>query len=172
MERNLILYAATYDNSGLAAADYEALKAAESLDLQVVAALIMDRDAEGKVTVREKAGIVSGGAVLGGAAGLVLGLFAPPLLAATAVGAGIGAVVGGLVKKHQEKELGLELEEVLPVNSSAIIAIVNDVYADRVDKALSKATKHVSKAIDSGDYEKLAKALAEGDAEIIKALNS
>ena len=47
-----------------------------------------------------------GGAVLGGTAGLVVGLFAPPLLAATAIGAGIGAVVGKLSKKHHEKEFG------------------------------------------------------------------
>ena len=55
---------------------------------------------------------------LGGTAGLVVGLFAPPLLAATAVGAGIGAVAGHLSKRHAEKKMGVELEEYLPPGSS------------------------------------------------------
>ncbi len=65
----------------------------------------LNRDASGKVDVAEhdSGAHVAGGAVLGGTAGLVVGLFPPPLLAATAVGAGIGAVVGKLKKKHEEK---------------------------------------------------------------------
>ncbi|MGB8382030.1 MAG: hypothetical protein WCG47_12475 [Dermatophilaceae bacterium] len=60
----------------------------------------------------------------------------------------------------------------MPPGTSALVVVVDDMYADRVDKALDKATKKVSKAIDSGDYEKLSKALSEGDEGVEKALNS
>jgi uncharacterized membrane protein len=133
----------------------------------------MSRDADGKVDVLEKGdGTVGAGAVMGGGVGLVVGLFAPPLLAATAIGAGIGAVLGHLTKKHQEKELGVELEEYLPPNSSAVVVVIDDKYLDGVEKALGKAAKRVNKAIDSGDYHKLQKALAKSDDEIGDAVDS
>ena len=91
---NLYLVAGTYSASATAAEDYKALRAGEKDGkYEVVASVVMNRDASGKVDVDEHGdGRVGGGAILGGTAGLVVGLFAPPLLAATAVGAGIGAV--------------------------------------------------------------------------------
>ena len=168
---NLTLYVATYADSASANEDFAALKAAESADLRVLSAVVMSRDADGQVDVLSKGdGITGGGAVLGGGVGLVVGLFAPPLLAATAVGAGIGALLGHLTKKHAEKELGVELEEYLPPNSSAVVVVIDDVYLDRVEAALAKAVKRTSKAIDSGDYDKLEKALAKSDDQVSKAV--
>ena len=85
----------------------------------------------------------------------MVGLFAPPLLAATAVGAGIGALLGHFTKKHEEKELGADIDEYFPPNSSAVVVVVNDKYLDRVEASLAKADKNVSKAIDQDDYDKL-----------------
>ena len=125
---NLVLVVGTYSVTGAAADDFKALKAGEDAgDYQVVGAVVLNRDASGKVDVAEHGDAhVAGGAVLGGTAGLVVGLFAPPLLAATAVGAGIGAVVGKLKKKHEEKQMGVEMEEYLPPGSSAVVAVVDD----------------------------------------------
>ncbi len=102
----------------------------------------------------------------------MVGLFAPPLLAATAVGAGIGAVVGKLTKRHEEKELGVELEEYLPPGSSAVVAVVDDRWADQVEAALVKSDKRLNKAIDAGDYDELQKAMAKSDAEVSNAVTS
>jgi uncharacterized membrane protein len=115
---------------------------------------------------------VAGGAVLGGTAGLVVGLFAPPLLAATGVGAGIGAVVGRLKNKHEEKQMGVEMEECLPPGTSAVVAIVDDVDADRVEAALVKSDKRINRAIDKGDYDELEKAIEQPSAEVSKAVDS
>jgi uncharacterized membrane protein len=115
---------------------------------------------------------VAGGAVLGGTAGLVVGLFAPPLLAATAVGAGIGAVVGKLKNKHEEKQMGVEMEECLPPGTSAVVAIVDDVDADRVEAALVKSDKRINRAIDKGDYDELEKPIEQPSAEVSKAVDS
>jgi uncharacterized membrane protein len=174
-DANLVLVAGTYAEAGAAADDYKALKAGEAAgEYHVVAAVVMNRDADGTVDVQEhdSGAHVAGGAVLGGTAGLVVGLFAPPLLAATAVGAGIGAIAGKLSKKHQEKELGVELEEYLPPGSSAVVAIVDDVWADKVGAALVKADKRIDKAIDKGDYDELEKALAKSSDEVSDAITS
>ncbi len=44
---------------------------------------------------------------------------APPLLAATAVGAGIGAAAATTAKHHEEKTIGLDADELLRAYSSA-----------------------------------------------------
>ena len=102
----------------------------------------------------------------------MLGLFAPPLLAATAVGAGVGAIAGKLAKKHEEKKMGVELEEYLPKGSSAIVAVIDDRYLDRIDTALGNAEKKIDKAIDRDDYEELEKAINEGGDKVAKAIAS
>jgi uncharacterized membrane protein len=172
---NLSLYVASYDDAAAAEADYRSLKDAESAeDFAVVGAVVASRDAAGEITVDEHgvASPVGGGTVLGAAGGLVVGLFAPPLLLATAIGAGIGAAIGGLTKRHEEKEMGVDLEEYLPPGSSAVIVVVDDTYLDRVDKALSKSTKKISKAVDSGDYDELTKALQDADKNVSDAIDS
>jgi len=170
---NLILYIATYDDTASATEDYKALKDAEVADLEVVSSVVMHRDDDGKVSVDEHGtGQVKSGALIGGGAGLVLGLFAPPLLAATAIGAGVGAIAGKLAERHEEKKIGVDLEDTLPKGSSAIVAVIDDRYLDRVDAALSKAARKIEKAIDKDDYEALQKAIDEGGDEVAKAIAS
>lgn len=170
-ERNLVLVVAAYDDAGSAAADFDAVK--NLGDAAVVAAVVLERDAEGDVKVKEHGGgLVAGGTALGAVGGFVVGLFAPPLLLATAVGAGIGAGAGAIAKHHEEKNIGVEAEDWLPPGSSALVAIVDDLYLDRVDAAVTKATKKLDKAVDSGDAEKVAKAINEGGDKILDALQS
>lgn len=170
-EPNYILYVASYDDTTSASEDYHAIK--ELGDTAVIAAAVLDRDADGHVTAKEHgAGPVSGGAIAGGGLGLVVGLFAPPLLAATAIGAGIGAGVGKIMKRHDEKRIGLDAEEWLPINSSAIVAVIDGLYQDRIDNAVAKAVKKTNKAIDKGDYNAVVKAVTEGSDDIAKAVDS
>jgi uncharacterized membrane protein len=169
---NMTLFVAAYGGDASAAADdFEALKGFG--DTAVVAAVVLERDAGGKVDVKEHGGgLVGAGTALGAVGGLVVGLFAPPLLLATAVGAGVGAGIGGLVKRHEEKEIGVSAEEWLPAGSSAIVAVVDDLYLDRVDQAVTKAVKKTNKAIDKGDYDAVVKAMNEGGEKIVEAVDS
>ena len=171
---NLVLYVASYGDATSAEQDFAALKSAQdSTELVVVGAVVMKRSADGKVDVKEHGPTAVGGlATIGGIGGLVVGLFAPPLLLATAVGAGIGAGIGALVKRHQEKQMGVDMEEYLPPGSSAIVVVLDDQYLDRVEKTLAKATKNVNKAIDSGDYDQLQAAIAKGGADVEASLKS
>jgi uncharacterized membrane protein len=171
---NLELVVGTYADADSASEDFAALKAGQAAgEYHIVAAVVMDRDASGNVHVKEHGdGTVTGGAVVGGAAGLVVGLFAPPLLAATAIGAVIGAGVGALTKRHEEKQMGVDLDEYLPTGSSAVVAVVDDQWADAVENALVKSDKRISKAIDSGDYEELQKAIATSSDQVSDAISS
>jgi len=172
---NLILYVASYDDATSAEADFKSLKAAQQAEeFDVVGAVVASRDDAGKVTVDEHgmASPVGGATKVGAGAGLVVGLFAPPLLLATAIGAGIGAGIGELKKRHEEKQLGVDVDEYLPAGSSAVIVVADDKYLDRIDKALAKSVKKISKAVDKGDYEKLEKELDAADERVSNAVES
>ena len=168
---NYALFVAAYDDEASASADFETIKSLE--DVAVTAAVVLSRDSSGKVDVKEHGGgLVAGGTTVGAIGGLVVGLFAPPLLLAGAVGAGIGAGLGAIAKRHEEKAIGVDAEEWLPPGASAIVAVVDDLYLDRVDTAVEKANKKVSKAIDKGDYDAVVKAVNEGDEKILDAATS
>jgi uncharacterized membrane protein len=171
---NLLLYIASYtDDPSAAKSDYESLKGLD--DVAVVASVLMSRDADGKVDVDEHGGRqVAAGATVGGVAGLVVGLFAPPLLAATAIGAGVGAAAGAIAKHHQEHTIAssVEAEDWLPRGSSAIVAVIDDQYLDRIDAAVGKAQRKLKKAIDKGDYDAVVKALNEGGEKVVEAIES
>ena len=171
-DRNVSLLVAAYGNDAAAAAeDFAAIK--DLGETAVVAAVVLQRDSAGEVEVVEHGGgLVAAGTTVGAVAGFVVGLFAPPLLLATAVGAGIGAGVGAIKKRHVEKAIGVDAEEWLPAGSSAIAAVVDDLYMDRVDKAVTKATRKVTKAIDNGDYDAVVKAVNEGNDKVIEAAAS
>ncbi len=171
---NLTLVVGTYADAGAAADDFATLKSGETAgEYQVVGAVVMNRDMSGKVKVEEHGDKnVSSGAKVGGGAGLVVGLFAPPLLAATAVGAGVGAGIGKLKKRHEEKQMGVEVDEYLPAGSSAVVAVVDDKWADKVENALVKSDKRIDKAIDSGDYDELQKAISKSSDEVSGAITS
>src|SRR5262249_45544312 len=171
---NLVLVVGTYFDGGPADDDFKALKAGQDDgEYQVVGAVVMNRDASGKVHVEEHGDKTVGhGAAWGGGAGLVVGLFAPPLLAATAIGAGIGAGIGALKKRHEEKQLGVDVDEYLPPGSSAVVAVVDDQWADKVENALVKSDKRIDKAIDSNDYNELEKAISKSSQEVSSAITS
>src|SRR5262249_7628801 len=110
--------------------------------LEVRGAVVVSRDADGKVdVVGQGAETVAGGAALGGAAGLGGGLVAPAVLPAGLGGAGGGALVGHPVNRDDEKELDAELDESLPAGSAAVVVLVGDASADRVSTALVGAVK-------------------------------
>lgn len=171
---NLVLYVATYGDPAAATADFKDLKEAQGIDeLKIEGSVVLSRDDDGKVVVKETGGGQTGtGAMIGGGAGLVVGLFAPPLLLATALGAGIGAGIGALTKRHDEKKMGADVEQYLPVGTSAILVVLDDQYLDNIDAALGKADKKVNKAIDSGDYADIQKAIAEGADNVDDAIDS
>ena len=80
--------------------------------------------------------------------------------------------MGHLTKKHEEKELGVELDEYFPPNSSAVVVVVDNKYLDRVEAALANSDKRINRAISKDDYDKLADAVSKTQDEVDKAVDS
>src|SRR5215217_2624129 len=141
---------AAYLFEDLAQKDFGAiLKLAEEETITIEGAAVVQKDPDGEVHVTE-AGDHLGrrGAKLGGGAGLVVGLFAPPLLAATGVGAAAGATVGKFAKHRVESGIGEKLDAALPPGSGGVIAVYDTDGADVVDEALANAVRKSIAHID------------------------
>ena len=112
----LDIYIAGYGDPESAKADFDALKKAQREGLVMIdGAVLVSRDLDGTLHVRESGDHdVFKGATIGVAGGIVLGLFAPPLLGAVVVGGLVGGLIGKLAKHHDEKGIARDLEDVIP----------------------------------------------------------
>jgi len=158
-----VLYIAAYDDEGSAQEDFDALKElVKAGAIFIDVAVLVSRDAEGKISVKENAHEVAGGTMVGAAAGLLIGLIFPPsIIAATVVGGAAGAGVGGLVSHHRGTEIKKDVEDTLPANSSGIITVFDVTLKEKVDKALSKAAKVDEEEVDPKSVDAIKEAAAK-----------
>ena len=123
------------------------------------------KDAEGEVQVQETGDHLGRkGVKAGGGVGLVIGLFAPPLLAATAVGAAAGALAGKFARHRVQAGIGEKMDDALPPGSAGIIAIYEHDGADAVAVALGNAIRTSTAQIDKASAEELKAGLEEASA--------
>ncbi|HTP01782.1 MAG TPA: DUF1269 domain-containing protein [Anaerolineales bacterium] len=126
-----------------------ALKKAKKEGLiKIENAAILSKDQKGKLHIRETEDMGGGrGAAIGGVGGAAIGLIAG---AALAVPVALGALVGGLTAKLRDtgfSDKRLEsLGESLKPGSSAIIAVVEHIWVDKVEAALAKEQADVTTA--------------------------
>ncbi len=157
---------AVYLFEDLAENDFDAVvKLAEEKKIAIEGVVLVQKDADGEVHVKETGDHLGRkGAKLGGGVGLVVGLFAPPLLAATAVGAAAGAVVGRFARHRVENGIGEKMDAALPAGSAGVIAIYDSDGHDAVDEALVNAVKKSVAQIDGLSAKELKAGLAEAQA--------
>ena len=157
---------AVYMFEDLAKKDFDAvLGLAEEKAITVEGVVLVQKDDKGEVAVKETGDHLGRkGAKLGGGVGLVVGLFAPPLLAATAVGAAAGAVVGKFAKHRIESGIAEKMDNALPNGSGGVIAIYDAGGHDKVDKALANAIMKSVAEIDDTSAKELKAGLAEAQA--------
>jgi uncharacterized membrane protein len=144
------LYIATYADPAAAQQDWDGIKQLARDDVIAVDGLVLvSRDDEGKIDIKDNANDVGRGATIGAVGGAVIGLIFPPaFLASAAVGAGVGAGAGAIVDRRQKKEIKADVEEVLPPGSSGIVAMFEERWVDDVEKALGKAEKVTKHEVD------------------------
>jgi uncharacterized membrane protein len=149
------LYIAAYDDPDAAREDFDDLKALVKEGLIFVdVAVLVRRGEDGKVEVQENAHEVAKGAIVGAAAGFLIGLIFPPaLIASTVVTGAAGAGIGELMSLHRERKIEKDLEDVLPLGSSGIIAVFDEVWVAQVEKALKKASKVDKDQVDRADVD-------------------
>ena len=123
------------------------------------------KDPDGEVHVQETGDHLGRkGAKAGAGAGLVIGLFAPPLLAATAVGAAVGGLAGKFARHRARAGIGDKLDDALPPGSAGIIAIHEHAAADAVAGALANAIRTSIAQIDKASAAELKGGLQEASA--------
>ncbi len=107
----------------------------------LVNAAVMTKDEKGKVSLKETQDVGAGkGALFGAIAGGLLGLIGGP--AGVIVGAAAGAATGGVAANRIDMgfpdETLKELQSTLKPGSSAIVAIIQHEWVDRVVEELEK----------------------------------
>ena len=121
----------------------EMLEALEKMEkdgaIQVLDAAVMTKtDDTGKLTIRETGELTKKkGAIRGAVAGGVLAIIFPPsILALGAVGAAAGAAVGHFTDQGFDNNLLREIGENLPPGGSALIAVIEETWLERLSKAI------------------------------------
>ena len=110
-------------------------------------AVVVSKDLQGKLEVQQTDHMVREGAAGLGAVGFAVGLFAPPLLAATAIGAVIGAGAGKLLHHRTSQKLEQQAGETIPIGGAGLIVAYPHSAAGKVEPAVTRAvTRAVGEA--------------------------
>ncbi len=149
----LDLYIAAYDDPAAAQQDWDAVKQLERGKIVSVEALVLvSRDDDGKIHIKDDAHSVGAGAVVGGVAGAIVGLIFPPaLLASAAIGAGVGAGAGATVKQLEKRQVKADIENTLPPGTSGIVVLLEERWVSEIEAALTHSvTSEKHHAHDAG----------------------
>jgi len=138
--------------------DYEAVLASGA---HVEGAVVVSKDVEGNLSVEETDHMVRKGAEGLGAVGFVVGLFAPPLLAATAVGAALGAVGGEALHKKTGSKIEDAAGDTIPIGGAGLIVAYEHDQADTVEPAVTRAIKKAIGEAEGHHVQALKSALAD-----------
>ena len=124
-------------------------------------AALVSKDLEGELSVEESDHMAREGAEGLGAVGFAVGLFAPPLLAATSVGAAMGAGAGGLLHHQVAGKLGEQAGETIPLGGAGLIVAYSHSEATRVEPAVTRAVEKTIGEADGRHVQALKGALAD-----------
>ena len=106
-------------------------------------AVVVSKDLEGNLAVEQTDHLVRKGAAGLGAIGFAVGLFAPPLLAATAVGGVIGAGAGKLIHNRTAAKLQEQAGATIPLGGAGLILAYPHSAAGQVEPAVTRAVSRV-----------------------------
>ena len=138
--------------------DYEAALASGGY---LHGAVIVSKDLESNLSVEQTDHMVREGAAGLGAIGFAVGLFAPPLLAATTIGAVIGAGTGKLLHHRTASKLEQQAGATIPVGGAGLILAYPHSAAGKVGPAVTRAVKKVVGEAEGHHVQALKGAIAE-----------
>jgi arylsulfatase len=144
--------------------DYEAVLASGGYLHGAVA-----KDLQGNLSVEQTDHMVREGAAGLGAVGFAVGLFAPPLLAATAVGAVIGAGAGKLLHRKTESKLEEQAGATIPVGGAGLIVAYPHSAAGKVEPAVTRAIKKVVGEAEGHHVKALKGAIADAQQKMAES---
>jgi arylsulfatase len=147
-----------YLSADAANEDYEAVLACGA---RLWGAVVVTKDLEGDLAVEEKDHMVEEGAAGLAGVGFVVGLFAPPLLAATAIGAALGAGAGAVLHKKTGSKIEEAAGDTIPIGGAGLIVAYRHADADVVEPAVTRAIKKVVGEAEGHHVKALKAALAD-----------
>jgi uncharacterized membrane protein len=139
------------------------LKLQKAYLIDLADAVVVVRDAEGKIKLRQMHNLTAAGAVAGGFWGMLIGmLFLNPLFG-MALGAGWGAVSGALSDAGIDDNFMKQLAETLKPGSAALCVLIHSMTPDKVVEEIQQYGGTVLKTNLCHENEaKLQAALASG----------
>jgi uncharacterized membrane protein len=147
-----------YLSADAATEDYEAVLAS---DASIEGAVVVAKDLEGSLTIQQTDHMVRRGAEGLGAVGFVVGLFAPPLLAATAIGAVVGAGAGKVLHEKSGSKIEAAAGETIPLGGAGLIVAYQREEAEAVEGAVTRAIKRAVGEAEGSHVKALKGALAD-----------
>jgi arylsulfatase len=130
--------------------------------VSVDGAILVAKDADGTASLVDTGDHLGRrGAGWGGGVGVLVGLFAPPMLAAVAVGAGSGAVIGKFADHRLKSGLEDKIGEALAAGSGVVIAVLPQAHRLAVEQVLSGSPMKSVAAMDDAGMGDLKSSLAE-----------
>ena len=124
-------------------------------------AVVVSKDLEGNLSVEQTDQMVRKGAEGLGAVGFAVGLFAPPLLAATAIGAAIGAGSGALLHHKAAEKLSEQAGATIPIGGAGLIVAYSHAEAAKVEPVVTRAVQKAVGEADGNQVQALKGALAD-----------
>jgi arylsulfatase len=149
-----------------AAAAHEDYDAVRNCGARLWGVAVVNKDLEGNLSVEERDHAVEEGAAGLASVGFVVGLFAPPLLAATAIGAALGAVGGEALHKKLGKGIGEAAGDTIPIGGAGLIVAYPHSAAEHVEPAVKRAVKKVVGEAEGHHVKALKGALADAQKKL------
>jgi len=132
-------------------------------------AVVVTKDLEGNLDVQQTDHMVREGAAGLGAVGFAVGLFAPPLLAATAIGAAIGAGAGKLLHERTTKKLEEQAGATIPIGGAGLIVAYPHSAAGKVEPSVSRAVTRAVGEAEGHHVQALKGAIADAQQKMAQA---
>jgi len=155
-----------YMSADAAKDDYEAVLASGGY---LHGAVVVSKDLNGNLSIEQTDHMVREGAAGLGAVGFAVGLFAPPLLAATAVGAVIGAGAGKLLHHRTADKLEKQAGETIPIGGAGLIVAFPHSAAPKVVPAVTRPIKKVVGQAEGHHVQALKGALADAQQKMAES---
>ena len=147
-----------YLSADAAHEDYEAVL---SCGGKIEGAVVVAKDLEGDLSVEQTDHMVRRGAEGLASVGFVVGLFAPPLLAATAIGAVVGAAGGKALHKKTGSKIEEQAGDTIPIGGAGLIVAYERDQAEKIEPAVTRAIKKVVGEAEGHHVKALKGALAD-----------
>ena len=143
--------------------DYESVL---NCGAEIMGAVVVSKGLDGELSVEQTDHMVKEGAEGLGAVGLVVGLFAPPLLAATAIGAVVGAGAGKVLHNKTGSKIEEAAGETIPIGGAGLIVAYKHGNAEKIEAAVTRAIQKVVGEAEGRHVEALKGALADAQAKM------